>query len=360
MNYTIKVLRIKKRIQQLLVVLILGVFYQAPAQTDVITGLENPVNIAIHGDDMYVMVGPYGAPKIVKIDLTETPPVAVDFISGFGITAGGLVLYNDALYLAVSREVKKISLLDGNNPSPTTVYVASQSLRTIGIYADKLYAALYFKGDIDVVDLTETPPVAVSTITYALQTPPGRFIAVNATNLYVRTLSKMYDVDLTTNPPSTSIFLSGFSGDFDNGIMLFNDELYVAGYGSVKKYNLTDPATNYTVVSGLNGPKGLAVYKGELYIAEVGANKISKISLAVLSVDTAKRTPKLLYPNPSSNYLQVAGLHTKQAFTIYNILGMQVQKGVILPEKKIDVSGLSKGVYSIQFGNNNGLQFIKE
>ena len=363
MNYTIKVLRIKKRMQQLLIVLLLGVFSQVPAQTDVIT-IGGPGSIAIHGDNLYVFRR--DASKIVKIDLTGSTPVAVDVITGLSAHPfSEIKVYNDELYFihkcTVSTSykcVKKISLVE-DNPSLVTVFEGDATISALDIFGGKLYLAYLFGGDVTVVDLTENP-VATSSISTQSGSTFGYHMLATETNLFIqRSNGGVYFFDLTMSPPTMNYINLNPSG----GGVFFNNKLHlpIIDTGIIYKFDFTTtPASYTTVVSGLNRPWSLALYNDELYIAEYGANKISKISLAVLSVDTQKRTPKLLYPNPSSNYLQIAGLTTKQTFTIYNVLGMQVQKGIVFPGKKIDITGLSMGIYSIQFGNTYGLQFIKK
>lgn len=372
MNNNKRITHVKKGVRKLFFVLLVGIFSQAPAQTDVITGIEKPNRLAVHGDNLYVLVN---NSKIVKIDLTESTPEPVDFITELSedpYSQTRMIINKDDMYILQKSSnstawgcVKKASLT-ADTPSLTTVYDNNGvTYVSFGIHAEFLYLGVSsFSGTIEVIDLTESPVTVVSSFN-TISSIVGSYMAVNATNLYLGNNYDLYNINLTTAPPETHKIRPQIG--LNRGLVFYLDDLYVSEDSSVAEDNgkviKFDPtvAINYTtIVSGLESPQGLAVYKDELYIAERGANKISKISLAVLSVDRQKRIPKLLYPNPASNYLQIDRLATKQAFTIFNVLGMQVQKGTVFPGEKIDITGLSKGVYSIQFGNNNGLQFIKK
>ena len=48
--------------------------------TDFVTGFFGPIGMALNGDDLYVV--DVVASKIVKIDLTATPPTATDVVTG--------------------------------------------------------------------------------------------------------------------------------------------------------------------------------------------------------------------------------------------------------------------------------------
>lgn len=67
-----------------------------------------------------------------------------------------------------------------------------------------------------------------------------------------------------------------------------------------------------------------------------------------------------LYPNPTSDYIQISSLSVSKAFTIYDILGAQIKKGVISINEKIDVKNFSKGLYFLKLDNGTAIKFIKK
>jgi len=66
-----------------------------------------------------------------------------------------------------------------------------------------------------------------------------------------------------------------------------------------------------------------------------------------------------LYPNPSSDYIEISNLDEAREYKIYNLSGQYVSGGTIERGQKIDVRGLNEGVYFIQLENNTA-KFIKD
>ena len=67
-----------------------------------------------------------------------------------------------------------------------------------------------------------------------------------------------------------------------------------------------------------------------------------------------------IYPNPSSNYINIKNIEGE--YSIVNMIGNTISKGM-LNNNKIDISNFSDGVYIIKIRNqkNNYLNsFIKE
>lgn len=67
-----------------------------------------------------------------------------------------------------------------------------------------------------------------------------------------------------------------------------------------------------------------------------------------------------LFPNPSINYVQVSGLTKTENYSIYNVLGTEVNNGKISNTETIDTSNLTNGLYFLKLESENILKFIKE
>jgi hypothetical protein len=67
-----------------------------------------------------------------------------------------------------------------------------------------------------------------------------------------------------------------------------------------------------------------------------------------------------LFPNPSSEFIQINGLTTKERYKIYNILGAEVERGNISNQEEIDIKTFTSGLYFLKFENGNTLKFIKQ
>jgi hypothetical protein len=67
-----------------------------------------------------------------------------------------------------------------------------------------------------------------------------------------------------------------------------------------------------------------------------------------------------LFPNPSSELIQISGLTTKVGYKIYNILGVESKNGTISDQEEIDIRSLPNGLYFLNLDSGNTLKFIKK
>ncbi len=79
-----------------------------------------------------------------------------------------------------------------------------------------------------------------------------------------------------------------------------------------------------------------------------------------LEVKTYRNENELtLFPNPSSNAINIRGFTGFKRYAIYNILGTKLKIGKIKHNEAIDIQHLTDGLYFISFDNQKGLKFIK-
>ena len=67
-----------------------------------------------------------------------------------------------------------------------------------------------------------------------------------------------------------------------------------------------------------------------------------------------------LFPNPSSDFIQVSGLTETEKYTLNNILGAEVGRGEISENEKINIADLTKGVYCFKSEKGKTVKFVKE
>lgn len=80
-----------------------------------------------------------------------------------------------------------------------------------------------------------------------------------------------------------------------------------------------------------------------------------------LSVDNINENEKVkLFPNPSSDIIQISGLSEDMNYKIFNVLGTQVRNGVFTNNDQIDIRNFANGLYYLKFENGNTIKFIKE
>jgi uncharacterized protein YlzI (FlbEa/FlbD family) len=70
-----------------------------------------------------------------------------------------------------------------------------------------------------------------------------------------------------------------------------------------------------------------------------------------------------VFPNPASNYLNVAGIELNSDYCIYDTTGRKVLQGVVHRSNTVDIQSLESGIYSLEIKDgvvNKMLKFIKK
>lgn len=67
-----------------------------------------------------------------------------------------------------------------------------------------------------------------------------------------------------------------------------------------------------------------------------------------------------IYPNPSTEFIQVSGLSETESYLVYSVLGTEITSGIISNNEKIDIKNYSNGLYFLKLENGNTIKFIKE
>ena len=67
-----------------------------------------------------------------------------------------------------------------------------------------------------------------------------------------------------------------------------------------------------------------------------------------------------LFPNPSSELIQISGLKENENYRIYNISGSEIKNGIVSNNEQIDIRNFSNGLYFLKFDNGNTIKFIKK
>ena len=81
---------------------------------------------------------------------------------------------------------------------------------------------------------------------------------------------------------------------------------------------------------------------------------------STLSINDFTTTNVKIYPNPSSQFIQISNLNSKESYTIFSILGNEIKNGVISDNGQIDIRNFTNGLYFLKFENGNTIKFIKE
>ncbi len=151
--------------------------------------------------------------------------------------------------------------------------------------------------------------------------------------------------------------------DRPTGICLAGNLLFISEYfgNKISTKDISDGGTTATdLVTGLNGPSDVAISGRTLYITETDAHKIVKIE-NVLGIDEVALPNNIkLFPNPSSDFMEVSNLLEASDYIIYSINGSEVGKGTLAPKSRINITTLANGTYFLRMDNGTTIKFIKD
>ena len=99
-----------------------------------------------------------------------------------------------------------------------------------------------------------------------------------------------------------------------------------------------------------------SAYGNNLFLDDIALNTTTTLSINDVSAINGVK----VYPNPTSDFIQISGLTTSKNYAIYNILGAKITRGNISENEMIDVKGFTSGVYFLKFDNGNTIKFLKE
>ena len=321
------------------------------------TGLLNPVGVAIKDNDLFI--SSVGNMSIRKKDLSETSTTA------------------------------------------TTEYLPNLSF---GVYlamrGNDLYIPMLANNKVVKIDVTDPSAVLTDVVVNVVQ-PVG--IAFRNNEMYItsRNQLKIVKVDLTQSNPTPVDVVTQISGSLVDAVAFKGDELYFTHSGSVSKINVTDPIPTieevlmdvgalhivfdgdimYVSQTGDNTvsrvdtsqstpvpfpfltlpqtPWGMVLDGNNLYITEQTGGRVVRFDLNTLGVDEASARKFTYYPNPTKDYIQIAGLETNTPFTLTDQHGREIKKGKLASIDKLDLSTVANGVYFLKLDNYEVKKIIK-
>ncbi|MEJ6791548.1 MAG: T9SS type A sorting domain-containing protein [Lacinutrix sp.] len=67
-----------------------------------------------------------------------------------------------------------------------------------------------------------------------------------------------------------------------------------------------------------------------------------------------------IYPNPSSKFIIISGINKNESYKIYNVLGAEINSGIVSNNEKIDIQNLNNGIFFLKFKNGNTIKSMKK
>lgn len=269
-----------------------------------------------------------------------------------------LDLTNGKIYHAMDGEIFTTDL-DGTNKNSLITYAPSSTnlLNAIELDITNNYLyALDMNGDnITRYDLNGTNSTTIYNYVGGTQYPSDFAIDIENNKIYHIsrdvTAAEIFTTDLLGNTKTVlTTYTAGASLLYvDIEIDVENNHMYLLSTNGdlLDRYDLN--GSNKTLIQSYPGslPKDVVIFK---------------VSSTLSLNDTEPSHNKIeIFPNPSSNFIQVLGINRdKEVYSIYNTLGTKLKSGIIQGNGKIDIQSISNGVYFLILKNGNNLKFIKK
>jgi len=81
---------------------------------------------------------------------------------------------------------------------------------------------------------------------------------------------------------------------------------------------------------------------------------------ATLSLNNFADNNYVLFPNPSTDFIEILGSSKVEKYALYNMLGQELHLGLAMKDEKIDIRHLTNGLYFLKFTNGNAIKFVKD
>lgn len=134
---------------------------------------------------------------------------------------------------------------------------------------------------------------------------------------------------------------------------VLGDYLYYRGENSDDSNGYmfrTNGTTSVNLDSTIKDIDDITVFNGKLYFEgddSTSGNELYMLDPTTLSITKVFKDTLDIYPNPASEFIQIASEYLNSSYKIYSILGQVVKEGIIT-SSQISVSGISKGNYILK------------
>ncbi|MDN3492948.1 T9SS-dependent choice-of-anchor J family protein [Winogradskyella bathintestinalis] len=99
--------------------------------------------------------------------------------------------------------------------------------------------------------------------------------------------------------------------------------------------------------------KGTSAYGNNLWLDDINLNSTLSVE------DYSPLMAVKLYPNPTSDFIQISGLTSSENYSLYNMLGAKLSQGTVSNDDMINVRHLTNGMYFLTFNNGQTIKFTK-
>ena len=198
----------------------------------------------------------------------------------------------------------------------------------------------------------------------------NRGVDIHIANCYVPNISDgTYAVGIGNNDEGISFELSQ---------TLTNGENYTLAFDA---YSQTDFGSQGNIVIGISDQDnsfGAQIYEAitvasqwtsfqfsftapnnGLYLTVMQKNTNEGGSWNIIDNFSLSNGTPSIFPNPSSDFINVSNLKSTESYLIINLIGKEIKRGIISNREKIDIRNFTNGLYFLKFENGNAIKFIK-
>lgn len=351
--------------------------YSINAQTTtILNGLsQQEGEFELLGNDLYIVQKEFN--KVVKIDISQSNPTATDVITGLKDPVD-IAIINGYAYISETYEsditttasIGKIRKYDlsTSNPSPINVLANLNAPWHIEAVGNDLHflelnitnlTTFDRNSKISKIDVTNSNPT-INTYISNLGTDIFEFI-INSNDIYISKEGNTGDGKIlkgnisSTNTPVD--FLTGaFSGP--TGMTVENNELYFSDLNfDLAKIDLSSsPVTASNILTIANRTISDMDFdsSGNLYLIDRENGEVLKVDNSTLSIQELNKNSYSIYPNPAKNIINIRLTENNQLKNL-NITNLFGQKVYSTNEKNIDVSNLQTGIYILNVKTEKGI-----
>src|SRR5690606_31713421 len=90
--------------------------------------------------------------------------------------------------------------------------------------------------------------------------------------------------------------------------------------------------------------------EADFFVAKLGATPCG----TTVSTDKFNKLNVNVYPNPTTDIVNIETQETLQSYVVYNVLGQQIQKGMFNGNNQINLHGATAGTYFIKVTTTQG------
>lgn len=320
--------------------------------TDLLTNLNSAGISNLTYKDNFIYFNSYVDKKIYRFDYTLPNP-SYELVSQFNENPNFVYVKNNTLYVGVENPYKtyKIDLSSLNSPPMLLANIAGPMAQI----NDELYIGQYVASKIVKINLI------TNIQSDALLGYKPNFFTIYENQLYFTSnyTNKLYKFDVTIN--CLDVILNNLN--YASGIIMNDELLFIceSSGNSISFYSKLDfQFQNLIQLQPNSWPNGVIIIGNELFFIQTVAGKISKLPITPLlsNISFVNTDPKIkIYPNPSTEVINIDSKYLFEKYSIYNNEGKLIQNSTIT-NNKINVSELPKGQYVLMLDKHSNT-FLK-